>query len=61
MHISSGRKVEEGAAIEFLYDSFVKYTSQSCRGSSLRKHAMTKVKTSEEMARVAKFPFKELR
>ena len=60
MHKSSGRKGEEGAASEFFYDSVVKYTPHSCRGSSLRKHATTKGKTSEEMARVAMFPFNKV-
>jgi hypothetical protein len=60
MHMSSGRKGEEGAASEFFYDSVVKYTPHSCRGSSLRQYATTKVKISEEMARFAKFPFKSI-
>jgi len=36
----------------------VKYTPQNCRGGSMRKHATTKVKINEVMAKVAKFPFK---
>jgi len=51
-HMSSGRKREEGATSEFLYDSVVKYTAHSCRGSSMRQHATIKVEISEDKTRL---------
>jgi len=42
--MSSGRKREEGAASEFLYDSVVKYMPHRCR-----KHATTKWKSAKKI------------
>ena len=52
--VERGRRVPQ---VSFFYDCVVKYTAHSCRGSSLRKHATTKVKISEEITRVAEFCF----